>query len=102
MSASSPNCSARRCSPTNAWSCTGDGGLVTAPIVVQGTVFVGSSTGTLYGLDLRRGRVLWSTDVGTPISGPDEQNVSQPHTGLGAGQGLLAVPAGSRLVAYGR
>jgi len=40
------------------WSFTGDGGLVTAPIVVQGTVFVGSSTGTLYGLDARRGRVL--------------------------------------------
>jgi outer membrane protein assembly factor BamB len=84
------------------WSFTGDGGLVTAPIVVGSTVFVGSSSGMLYGLDLRRGRVVWSTNVGAPISGPDEQNVSQPHTGLGAGQGLLVVPAGSRLVAYGR
>jgi hypothetical protein len=56
----------------------------------------------LYGLDLRRGRVVWSTNVGAPILGTDEQNVSQPHTGLGAGQGLLVVPAGTRLVAYGR
>ena len=79
-----------------------DGGLVTAPIVVGSTVFVGSSSGMLYGLDLRRGRVVWSTNVGAPILGTDEQNVSQPHTGLGAGQGLLVVPAGTRLVAYGR
>ena len=84
------------------WSFTGDGGLVTAPIVVGSTVFVGSSSGMLYGLDRRRGRVVWSTNVGAPILGTDEQNVSQPHTGLGAGQGLLVVPAGTRLVAYGR
>jgi outer membrane protein assembly factor BamB len=84
------------------WSFTGDGGLVTAPIVVGSTVFVGSSSGMLYGLDLRRGGVVWSTNVGASILAPDEQNVSQPHTGLGAGQGLLVVPAGTRLVAYGR
>jgi hypothetical protein len=55
----------------------------------------------LYGLDLRRGQVVWTTDVGAGIPRPDEQNVSQPMTGLGAGQGLLVVPAGNRLAAYG-
>ena len=40
-------------------------------------------------------------DVGAGIPRPDEQNVSQPLTGLGAGQGLLVVPAGNRLAAYG-
>jgi outer membrane protein assembly factor BamB len=79
----------------------GDGGLVTAPIVVQSTAYVGSSSGVLYGLDLRRGRVVWSTNVGAAIPGPDEQNVSQPLAGLGAGQGLLVVPAGNLLAAYG-
>jgi outer membrane protein assembly factor BamB len=83
------------------WTFTGDGGLVTAPIVVRSTVFVGSSSGMLYALDLSRGRVLWSVNVGAIIYGPDEQNVSQPLTGLGAGQGLLVVPAGNRLAAYG-
>jgi hypothetical protein len=29
-----------------------------------------------------------------------EQNVSQPLTWLGAGQGLLVVPAGTKLAAY--
>jgi outer membrane protein assembly factor BamB len=83
------------------WTFSGDGGLVTAPIVVGSTVYVGSSSGMLYGLDLRRGVVVWSTNVGAGIPGPDEQNVSQPLTGLGAGQGLLVVPAGNRLAAYG-
>jgi hypothetical protein len=34
------------------------------------------------------------------VAPPDEQNVSQPITGLGAGNGLLVVPAGNWLVAY--
>ena len=83
------------------WTFSGDGGLVTAPVVAGSTAFVGSSSGMLYGLDLRRGQVVWSTNVGAGIPGPDEQNVSQPRTGLGAGQGLLVVPAGNRLAAYG-
>jgi outer membrane protein assembly factor BamB len=83
------------------WTFSGDGGLDSAPIVVGATVFVGSSSGMLYGLDLRRGQVVWTTDVGAGIPRPDEQNVSQPLTGLGAGQGLLVVPAGNRLAAYG-
>jgi outer membrane protein assembly factor BamB len=43
------------------WRFSGDGGLDSAPIVVGATVFVGSSSGMLYGLDLRSGRVVWST-----------------------------------------
>ena len=43
------------------WKFSGDGGLDSAPIVVGARVFVGSSIGMLYGLDLRSGRVVWST-----------------------------------------
>ena len=64
-------------------------------------MYVGSSSGELYGLNVTDGSVAWSTDVGTAINGPDEQNVAQPLTGLGAGRGLLVVPAGDTLVAYG-
>ncbi len=46
------------------WTFSGDGGLNSAPIVVGATVFVGSSSGMLFGLDLRRGQVVWTTDVG--------------------------------------
>lgn len=83
------------------WSFTGDGGLDTAPIAVGDTVYVGSSSGELYGLNATSGSVVWSTNVGAAISAPDEQNVAQPLTGLGAGRGLLVVPAGDNLVAYG-
>jgi outer membrane protein assembly factor BamB len=82
------------------WTFAGDGGLVTAPIAVGDTVYVGSSSGLLYGLSLTSGRVVWSTNVGAPVSAPDEQNAFV-LAGLGAGRGLLAVPAGNLLVAYG-
>jgi outer membrane protein assembly factor BamB len=84
-----------------AWSFSGDGGLASAPIVVNGSVYVGSTGGNLYALEATTGALQWSTSVGTAISGPDEQNVSQPLTGLGAGSKLLVVPAGSVLLAYG-
>jgi outer membrane protein assembly factor BamB len=82
------------------WTFTGAGGLDTAPIAVGDTVYVGSSSGMLYGLTLKKGKVAWSTNVGASIPAPDEQNVSQPLTGLAAGQGLLVVPAGNELAAF--
>ena len=85
---------------TNAWTFTGDSFLDTAPLVVGGLVFVGSSQGELYALDATTGSTSWSTNVGVGIPGPDEQNVSQPLTGLGAANGTLIVPAGSKLMAY--
>jgi outer membrane protein assembly factor BamB len=82
------------------WTFTGDGELDTAPIVVRNTVYEGSSSGMIYGLNIKTGKIVWSTNVGSGIPAPDEQNVSQPLTGLGAGQGLLVVPAGDLLSAY--
>jgi len=55
----------------------------------------------VYGLGIGKGNVVWSAQVGSPINGPDEQDVSSPLTGLGAGQGLLVVPASDQLAAYG-
>jgi outer membrane protein assembly factor BamB len=82
------------------WSFAGDGGLTSAPIVAGATVFVGSSTGRLYGLSTATGAVTWSTLVGSAIPAPDEQNVSQPLTGLATSGGLVVVPAGRILAAY--
>ncbi|HET6770501.1 MAG TPA: PQQ-binding-like beta-propeller repeat protein [Actinomycetota bacterium] len=83
------------------WSFTGDGGLSTAPLVANGYVYVGSSSGTLYALSLI-GEEVWSTNLGASILGPDEHNVSQPLTGMGAGGGLLVLPADNILVALGQ
>jgi outer membrane protein assembly factor BamB len=87
---------------TNAtlWTFTGDGVLSSAPIVVNGIVYVGSSNGNLYAVD-QGGNQVWTANVGTAINAPDEQNVSQPLTGLGAGYGYLLVPAGTTLSLYG-
>jgi outer membrane protein assembly factor BamB len=82
------------------WSFTGDGALVSAPIVVNQRVYVGSSQGTLFALDPATGAQLWSDAVGAAIAAPDEQNVSQPLTGLAAVSDLMVVPASTKLVAY--
>jgi len=82
------------------WTFKGDNSLVTAPLVINGNVIEGANSGNLYALDGDTGSVLWSTDVGSSIPGPDEQNVSQPLTGLGAGERTLVVPAGNIVYAF--
>ena len=42
------------------WSFAGDGQLATAPITVNGYVFIGSATGNLYALDATNGQQLWN------------------------------------------
>ena len=77
------------------WSFAGDGQLVSAPIVIDHVVVIGSASGTVYALD-NAGNVIWSGSAGAPISGPDEQNATV-LTGFGAGDGYLVVPAGNVL-----
>jgi alpha-tubulin suppressor-like RCC1 family protein/outer membrane protein assembly factor BamB len=83
------------------WTFVGDGQLSSPPIVVGNHVYVGSVSGMLYAVDAVTGVSSWSANVGAPIKHPDEHNVSGPVTGLGAGHGLIAVPASNLLVAYG-
>ena len=82
------------------WSFTGDGNLSSAPIVVNGTVFVGSTGGKLYALDTNTGANVWTGTVGAAVNRPDEHNSGSPLTGLGAGEGLIVVPASNLVVAY--
>jgi outer membrane protein assembly factor BamB len=83
------------------WSFTGDGTLVSAPIVINNNVIVGSSSGNVYAVDATTGAQIWRGNAGSPIPTPYEQNVSVPLTGFGAGDGYLIVPAGgNRLTAW--
>jgi outer membrane protein assembly factor BamB len=84
---------------TTAWTFNGDGKLDSAPLLVGNLVFEGSSSGEVYAVN-STGTSVWSANAGSAIPAPDEQNVSQPLTGLGAGEGTLIVPAGGTLVAY--
>jgi outer membrane protein assembly factor BamB len=78
------------------WSFSGDGTLQTAPIVVNGYVFVAGASGKLYGLDALTGGVLWTASLGGTFDG----NSRVPASGLSAGDGLLVVPVGNALTAY--
>ena len=83
------------------WTDTPTGApYVTAPVIVSGLVFEGAADGTLDALDPTTGARLWTDSVGAAIAGPDEVNVTQPLTGMGAGEGRLLVPAGTHLIAY--
>jgi len=82
------------------WAFAGDGSLSSAPIVVDQSVIVGGSSGMLYGLDVTSGTVNWQLPAASPILAPDEQNVSQPLTGLGIADGILVVPATDTLLGY--
>jgi outer membrane protein assembly factor BamB len=82
------------------WGFTGDGTLDSAPLVANGVVYEGSSSGNLYALSAATGAVQWSGNVGSAILAPDEQNVSHPLTGMAVGEGVLLVPASDTLVAY--
>jgi outer membrane protein assembly factor BamB len=82
------------------WTFTGDGQLATSPIIVDQYVFIGSSAGMLYALDGTTGHVLWQTSLGAAI--PYGQGILSPGflSGLSAGDGLLVVPAGTKVTAY--
>lgn len=82
------------------WTFAGDGSLVSAPIMVDQSVIVGSSSGNLYALDAATGKVTWQVKAPAAITAPGEGGATQPDTGLAVADGILAVPAGSTLVAY--
>ncbi|HYY12730.1 MAG TPA: PQQ-binding-like beta-propeller repeat protein, partial [Kineosporiaceae bacterium] len=84
------------------WRFAADRKLTVGPLVVDGVVWVGSSTGRLWAVDARTGRRLWSTDVGAGMDRVRDDESSRPPVALAAGQGHLIVPAGSLLVSYGR
>lgn len=84
------------------WSFGGDGRLMTAPLVVNDHVYVGSTTGKLYALDKATGNEAWSTSVGSELAINDEHGVGQPPAGLASADGLLVVPTKTALVAYER
>jgi outer membrane protein assembly factor BamB len=84
-------------SGTIRWAFTGDGGLVTSPIVVNGYVYVGSSSGVFYAVSALSGQQVWSDNTGAAFLG----GTSYGATGNAAGEGMVIAVAGSRLVAYG-
>jgi outer membrane protein assembly factor BamB len=81
------------------WSFAGDGALASAPLVVGGEVYVGSSQGGLFGLDATTGTLDWSTTVGGAL-GFSESGGTYGAAPFAAAGGLLVVPVGTKIIAY--
>ena len=92
----------RRADHAHRWSFVGDDGteLISSPLIVNGYGYIGSQGGTVYAISLTSGRILWRDHTGSTISSPRDNFVGIPMPGMGAGGGLLVVPAKNRLVAY--
>jgi outer membrane protein assembly factor BamB len=80
------------------WSFAGDGQLITAPLSINGVLYAGSATGTIYALNQATGATIWSGSAGAPLSGISYRS---PFSDMNAGEDTLLVPAGTRLVAFG-
>jgi outer membrane protein assembly factor BamB len=78
------------------WSFSGDGGLITSPIIVGQAVILGSSSGQIYALEAATGTQLWTGNAGGAIYSGNGNVIS----GLAAGDGLLVVAAGNALLAF--
>lgn len=82
------------------WSFTGDGTLVTSPLLINQWVIVGSSSGALFGLDAGTGAQLWQVNAGASLPRGAGWDSGIPLSSLSAGDGLLVVPAGTTVTAY--
>ncbi|HEY6924872.1 MAG TPA: PQQ-binding-like beta-propeller repeat protein [Steroidobacteraceae bacterium] len=82
------------------WTFAGDGLLVTAPIVVNNTVLIGSSSGNVYGLDTGTGAQVWTGVSPQPLSADSENGGPMPPAGPAAGENVLVFLAGNKVVAW--
>jgi outer membrane protein assembly factor BamB len=72
------------------WEFRGDGSLSGPPLIVNETVYIRSSKGVLFAVDLRTGQPVWNGAIAA------ESTSQWP---MAAGGGLLVVPAGTTLTA---
>jgi outer membrane protein assembly factor BamB len=75
--------------------------LASAPLIVNGTVFVGSSTGAIFGVDSATGAQIWKDVAPAGVTVYESNTLGfGPIPGLGAGEDSLVVPARSHLLCY--
>ncbi len=86
------------------WTASPSGGdsYASPPIVVNQVVYVGTAAGNVEGYSAYTGANVFSVNVGAPISAYESDDYSGPLSGLGAGDGLIVVPATNLVVALGK
>lgn len=83
------------------WTATPPSGdsYSSAPIIVNGVVYIGTAGGNLVGYLVTTGTQVASIAVGASIQAGEYGGYSSPQSGLAAAGGLLIVPASNYLVA---
>jgi outer membrane protein assembly factor BamB len=84
------------------WKFSGDGTLYSAPLLLDGVLFAASANGSLYAVNPTNGAALWSNRLNVEVPKTDEHSSSLHLFGLGAGEGVLVIPARGKLLAYER
>jgi outer membrane protein assembly factor BamB len=82
------------------WTFTTQEEMVSAPVVVNETVFTASGDGNVYGLDVQTGAEIWTGLSPVPINYDSENGGPMPPSGPAAGEGLLVFPAGHSVAAW--
>ena len=82
------------------WTYTAPSSLITAPVVVNGTVFVGAQDGDVYGVNASTGAQVWKGTPSPGVSADSENGGPMPPSGPAAGEDLLVFPAGNALAAW--
>jgi outer membrane protein assembly factor BamB len=72
----------------------GDGTLILPPVAAGGYVYAASRAGNVYAVETFSGQQVWTVNLGATVIGG-------PETGMAIGGGLLVVPTGSTLTAFG-
>lgn len=80
------------------WAQSADGGLSTPAVVAGGVAYVGSRLGSVFGVDVRTGAIVWKGAAGDLVTVDDHNAVVR--TGLAVSGNTLLVPASDRLVAF--
>jgi len=84
-------------SNTVKWTFTGESAVCSAMVISQYVIAEGCG-GKLYGLDAATGQQLWLADPGAPSIWNFTSQL--PLQGMAAGDGILVIPAGTKLIAY--
>jgi outer membrane protein assembly factor BamB len=84
---------------TTLWTYAADPTLVSAPLVIDNMVAVGSTTGAVYLIDAATGNPVWSGQAASGVNQTVEGAAVVP-SGLGGGNGFLLVPGGTTLTGW--
>jgi eukaryotic-like serine/threonine-protein kinase len=81
------------------WAVPTKGDIVSSPVIAGQTVYIGSSDGRLYAIDVTSGQQLWAFDAGSPVQ--SSAAVDERRVYFGARNGVyFAVNAGTGMLEW--